>query len=279
MSKIINQLLLIYTSASRHNDPRVIFLPMIFRHLTIGLLFTFYFLFLTLSSCGFDIEDPTPPSPPVWVQKSLPEEWPERGIDAHESGGIFLEWEPSPDEDIVAYHIFRASLFESKDSLGDFDLIDRMAMEPITPTEYIDVKTINGSQYFYKLKAENSSKNLSKYSDPVTYRILPEISIGSMTPNGMGVQLEPDRSLHWVYPYAIAMEQYCLTILTQENNFVFRKVFSPSNYTGENESQRIPSSINLDSNHVYKWRVDTSAYFEGGLEIYGSESSWAVFVY
>ena len=51
---------------------------------------TFSLSLLTIQ-CGLNIEDSTPPSPPVWVQKSLPEEWPEPGIDAHESGGIFLE--------------------------------------------------------------------------------------------------------------------------------------------------------------------------------------------
>jgi hypothetical protein len=39
----------------------------------------FLIVLIVLIGCGFDVEDPTPPSPPMWVEKSLLEEWPERG--------------------------------------------------------------------------------------------------------------------------------------------------------------------------------------------------------
>ena len=99
-------------------------------------LLTFNFAFL-ISACGLDVEDPTPPSPPVWVQKSLPEEWPEQGIDAHESDGIYLEWEPNPDEDITAYRIHRATLYAINDSLGDYGLLTTLELESTPRLEYI----------------------------------------------------------------------------------------------------------------------------------------------
>jgi hypothetical protein len=83
------------------------------------LFFQISFLFF---QCGLDVEDPTPPPPPIWVQKSLPKEWPERGIDAHESGGISLEWESNFSEEIVAYNIYRATWYELNDSLGEYEL-------------------------------------------------------------------------------------------------------------------------------------------------------------
>ena len=98
-----------------------------FRSSTFRLLLSL--IFFNFISCGLDIEDPTPPSTPVWVQKSLPEIWPERGIDAHESGGIFLEWEPNPEDDIEAYSIFRAERFEEDDSLGKYELLTVIPIE------------------------------------------------------------------------------------------------------------------------------------------------------
>ena len=112
---------------------------------------------LLISACGLDIEDPTPPSPPVWVQKSLPEEWPERGIDAHESGGIYLEWYSQPEIEIMAYHVFRATWYETLDSLGDYELLASLERGSIGSTEFVDEEISILVRYFYKLKAENDS--------------------------------------------------------------------------------------------------------------------------
>ena len=118
----------------RSKPPRLFWAPW---KIGIQLLLTFIFALVT-NQCGLDIEDPTPPSPPVWVQKSLPNEWPERGIDAHESGGIFLEWEPSLQEDIVAYSVYRSIQFEELDSLGDDELIARLEVDSNMKHEYVD---------------------------------------------------------------------------------------------------------------------------------------------
>ena len=145
MSKIRNQLAHLFTLASKPSSPRPRSFPSAFRPLTLGLLLSISSL---LSACGLDIEDPTPPSPPVWVQKSLPEEWPERGIDAHESGGIYLEWEPNPSEGILAFHIYRAQWFEDIDSLGDYTLVAQIQNETMFGFNYVDLQ-VGFNQYFY----------------------------------------------------------------------------------------------------------------------------------
>ena len=234
--------------------------------------------FLILS-CGLDIEDPTPPSPPVWVQKSLPEEWPERGIDAHESGGIFLEWEPNPEDDISAYHIYRAKWFGGNDSLGNFDHLARLDIESQNQLEYIDLKISTRTRYYYKIKAEDISGSIGEFSDSLSFMLIPSIVSNEMVPNGLSATLDVSRLLRWEYHYFIEMENYCLTLLTSENELIIRKLFLPGDYVSGIEYWRIPDEIILDSTTIYKWRLDVSANYIEENETAGGESTWANFVY
>jgi hypothetical protein len=241
-------------------------------------LLTFNFALL-ISACGLDIEDPTPPSPPVWIQKSLPEEWPERGIDAHESGGIYLEWEQNQNEDIVAYLVYRAENFQENDSLGDYELLIRLDSESGTTFEYLDRSVSPRIDYYYKLKSEDPSDNQSTFSDSLRYSLLPSLPASMMTPNGSRDKLSITRQLSWNYNYHIEMEDYCLTILGQNDEYIIRTVFSPTSYTYDDEVWYIPESVDLEVDQVYKWRIDTGAKYVNDYETAGSESPWATFLY
>jgi hypothetical protein len=285
MSKNINQLNRLSIFARHHSDPRTSFLPSTFRPLTeprrmrwLGLLLIFHFSLL-ISACGLDIEDPTPPSPPVWVQKSLPEEWPERGIDAHETGGIYLEWEPNPEENIAAYLIYRAQYFDYNDSLGDFALLFKLSTGMATSLDYVDAECVPRIRYYYKIRAEDMANNESAFSNSAAYSLLPQISINLMVPNGISESLNQERILNWHYTNSIEMENYCLTVSTQYDDLIFRVVLTPMNYVSGWEFWQIPDSIFLPSNQSYKWRVDVGANYVNGLEALGSESQWATFSY
>lgn len=241
------------------------------------MFFIFHFSFFIFQSCGLDVEDPTPPSPPIWVEKSLPEEWPERGIDAHESGGIFLEWEAKPDEDIAAYHIFRARYFESNDSLGEFSKRARVENESTTNLSYIDQGIIIGSRYYYKLKSEDGANNLSAYSESVTYLLFSAIDASLMIPNGLADTLLQNSKLSWKYSFSLEMEEYSITVLDAQDELVIRAIFSPGNYVSEREYWQFPPGLILDSGQVYKWRIDTNARYIEDRESSGSESHWASF--
>jgi hypothetical protein len=241
-------------------------------------LLTFNLSFLTIQ-CGLDIEDPTPPTPPVWVQKSLPEEWPERGIDAHESGGIFLEWESGEDENISAYWIYRAEYSSYKDSLGVYLVISIVETESKSSSEYIDANVDTRTRYFYKMKAKDLSGNESAFSDSIGYQLLPHIYPFQMKPNGQTEELNSLRLLEWDYNYNIEMENYCLTLLCEQNNLINRVILTPTNYVDATESWEIPDSVNLEINQVYRWRIDTGAIYMNGVEGAGSESAWATFLY
>lgn len=276
MSRILDPLKQLSTFASHHSDPQVSFLPFDFRLSTFGLLLFFSFL---ISNCGFDIEDPTPPSAPVWVQKSLPEEWPERGIDAHESGRIYLEWEFNPKDNISAYLIYRAKYFEVPDSTGDYDLLEHLETESLVDMGYLDTHSAIRTKYYYRLQAVDRSDNHSALSDPLTYSLLPQLPLFEMTPNGLSEELNPDRQLTWRYIHSIEMEDYCLTILTAENELVVRQVLIPRSYLGVVETWRIPVNIILKPNQIYKWRIDVGAKYVNQFETAGSESQWAPFFY
>jgi hypothetical protein len=242
-------------------------------------LLTFNLSLLTIQSCGLDIEDPTPPSPPQWVQKSLPEEWPERGIDAHESGGIFLEWEDDINDDIIAYKIYRATQYEINDSLSAYSLICRIETESSPRAEYRDETADLMRKYFYKIKAEDVSGNLSEFSDSVSFTILSPIELSRMTPNGITMELNIDRSLSWYYVTSTEMEDYILSIITLGKEPIIRTSFQPGNYVGGREYWHIPSDIKFQNGRVYQWRIDTGADYRNGIEKRASESPWAVFLY
>jgi len=279
MSKFVNKLKPEYSTASHQNYPRASFLSLTFRLSDFALLLAFYFALFNIQSCGLDIENPTPPSPPIWVQKSLPEEWPERGIDAHESGGIYLEWEPPLEKDIISYDVQRAVWHDSQDSLGAFVNVARIDMEATPQCEFIDTQVTYRTNYFYRLYKENSAGNISEYSDSVLYYLLLPVSNQLMSPNGITTPLNKNRTLSWTYSLSVEMESYNITILSANNDLLIRENLMPSNYSGGREDWAIPYEIILNSGHTYKWRVECGARYIDGIENAGSESHWATFLY
>jgi hypothetical protein len=275
MFKIINQPNQLSAFVSEPISPRASWSHSTFRPLTLGLLFSS----LIFQACGLDIEDPTPPSPPIWIQKSLPEEWPERGIDAHESGGIYLEWEPNPKENIRVYLIYRAQYYDANDSLGYYDLLSRLEINETSSLSHLDSDVSLETQYYYRMKAEDEAGNRSVFSDSLSFSLLPQILIGRMSPNGLGDRLNSARNLFWSYDSEIEMENYCLTITDANGSFVHRQLFSPGNYVGGDESKELPASLILVSGEVYRWRIDTGAKYINDLETVASESHWATFLY
>ena len=252
--------------------------PIIQRHSLIAIL-VMLALPVLISQCGLDIEDPTPPSAPRWVQKSFLEVWPERGIDAHESGGIYMEWLPNPEDNVVAYYIYRAEYYTLGDSLGDFEQLSRFDMESINALEFIDSDAKLQQKYFYTIRASDNSKNMSVFSDTITYMSLIQVPLGLMSPNGTHDILPNTRELRWSYNYLFETENYCLTILSQNDELILRSSFFPTNYSGWTESWHIPDEIYFESGNIYKWRIDGIGSYDDNIETAGSESEWASFMY
>ena len=233
---------------------------------------------LILSYCGVDVEDSNSPAPPQWIQKSFPEEWPESGIDAHESGGIYLEWHPNPEPDIVAYTIYRAFINSLNDSLEAYVEISHINLSSDSRLEFIDELVEPMIMYSYVIQAVDQANNKSNLSEPIRYEKLPATWAESMIPNGNHSLLPQDRQLQWGMGGVMEMEDYCITLLTSAGEFVFREVFMPGEFIGWNDQWAIPNSVNLQPGEIYKWRLDTGAQYINGLETSGSESTWATFL-
>ena len=190
-----------------------------------------------------------------------------------------MEWVPNPEEDIIAYNIYRAIWFDDNDSLGEYSLRSRVDLNSQTSLVYIDRQLESGMFHYYRLTAEDVTSNESAYSDPIYYSLLPRISVEFMIPNGLTECLHQNEDLRWKYNYYSEMEEYCITVLTDEDVIITRQVFLPGNYTGEWEYWHLPADILLDSGKVYKWRIDTGANYLDNIETTGSESHWATFKY
>lgn len=236
-------------------------------------------LLLTLQGCGLDVEDPTPPSPPVWVEKSFPAEWPEKGIDADKTSVIVLQWEQEDDEPIFSYQLYRAIYHDANDSLGDFGFHAEVNVESESIGEFRDSDLDIGVRYFYKIRSIDQAENFSVFSDSISYALLPRILSDMMTPNGPTTSLLIGRELRWHNFYTNDTEDYCLTMINIDEELILREQIQPQNYFSGVETWVIPTSIALDSNTVYKWRVDVNARYVDGKETYGSESPWATFTY
>jgi len=234
-------------------------------------------MIFNLHSCGFDIEDPTPPPSPQWKQKSLPEAWPETGIDAHETGGIYLEWEANLlDYEIKKYHLYRADFNEITELTANYELLITLDVESLGLNEFIDRSVDENAIYSYKICSEDASNNVSSFSDSVHYILLQSISISAMAPNGNIFEGVVDIEFQWEYNHDIPMENYTITILDGQGNLFTRSEFSPGNYIGEVEHWRVQDSIQFVPD-VYSWRIDMGSRYVEGYETGGSESPWATF--
>jgi len=230
-------------------------------------------------SCGLDVEDPSSPAPPQWVPKSLPGEWPESGIDAHELRGVYLEWEASADEDVEFYSIYRSARPQNINSYNEYLFLVDVPIELEEKYEYLDMYVAPEVRYSYKMKAIDRAGNASIYSDSINYMLLPPIASEYMRPNGINHSLGSNREISWWYNYNMEMENYTITILSNTNILITRQNVTPMNYTGGREIWIIPDTIQLYPDNNYKWRIDTNAHFNQEYESSGSESEWGHFRY
>ena len=247
------------------------------RTIYIQLLLNLNFALLT-TQCGFDVEDSIPPSPPQWVLKSLPEDWPERGIDAHESGGINLEWRINGSDEVVSSCIYRAEYDALIDTLSDYILVKNLEVENLENFSFVDQNIVIGKKYYYKLCSIDIANNRSIFSDSIQYKSTPKVDRSTLSPNSTITALTKTRGLSWNSYYHMEMVNYIITVIKPPSRIVVRSLFHPASYIGR-ETWTIPDSVALDSGQVYLWRVDTGAEYINDVETAGSESSWASFLY
>ena len=162
--------------------------------------------------------------------------------------------------------------------MSDYELIASLGVDGLAHFDYTDNNTIPGQIYFYKIRSENIASSISGFSDSTSYSILQQISTEWMSPHSLNDTLAQDR-ISWHGYYLDIVENYCLTLMTIENELIVRILVQSKDYLSHEEYWSIPDDRILVSGSFYKWRIDGGANYVGGIETFGSESPWAYFLY
>ncbi|KPJ59728.1 MAG: hypothetical protein AMJ46_10285 [Latescibacteria bacterium DG_63] len=91
--------------------------------------------------------DETPPSPVAGLSAAPAEE------------GISLTWIPSPDADVVGYHVYRSITGNDFEAITD---------SPLGEAYYLDTQVLAGVTYYYRVTAIDDSDNESPISEAVS---------------------------------------------------------------------------------------------------------------
>ncbi len=136
--------------------------------LTIMFIMTFFI------GCSQERNDLRLPSP-RWVEKSLPTDLEERGIDAHNinlqnptQNSIKLMWYLDSENDIQQYKVFRSDVTDEQNTPIEFSNV----FISETDTFYIDETPNVYLNYFYYLTTRSFEGVESHPSDTITYQLL-----------------------------------------------------------------------------------------------------------
>ena len=129
-------------------------------------------------ACSSPIEDPDPPTQPVWVNKSSPDAIIEYGIDSDHSFGerIVLMWHQNFDKDLSSYNIFRGELFTNSNNISSIIYEKITTIDPTQnfglDTLYYDENINKYTTYYYYLIVEDLANNKSVPSDTISYKLI-----------------------------------------------------------------------------------------------------------
>ncbi|MCK4641573.1 MAG: hypothetical protein KAU06_09545 [Candidatus Marinimicrobia bacterium] len=236
------------------------------------------FLMIFVSRCGESIEDPDPPTAPVWVEKSAPTDTIESGIRPYNDGnGILLEWHPNLEEDISGYKLYRTG----EDIENKFALIADINAFKISgaDTFFIDDLVQLNTDYFYYLKAYDQAENKSEPSDTIRYRLIekaePLKPLGTI--NNYTPEFEWYDFTNVTYEYIIRVESF----LSQEVIWISR--IRRTNYTDflqkifyNSDGSAVLNS--LESGVTYQWCIKSISLVDNrNFDIGGSISIWGYF--
>ncbi|GEM_PF-650537 len=266
----------------------------IIRYLVISL-----FTIILIPGCPDVVEDPYPPARPVLVEKSLPEEWVERGIDADNTGKdrIVLMWHPNTEDDLSGYIVYRADSTPENEfrPIAVIDLFQNME----TDTIYYDDSLSAYVRYYYYLTATDLAENESLPSDTVSYMLLNSPQPYAPLNESVGPNVTfkwMDRASHYYYSneYVIRLDRLSdntdietIWICRFTNVWFGYENSTPIPFTYfPAASQNWPDNVIVCRGKVdtlspglYRWKVKAIGEVdnETGLDESGGESEWAYF--
>ena len=199
-------------------------------------------LFIFLISCSEEIK--RPPSP-IWVEKSRPADFEEKGIDAHnvnliypDNNSIKLMWHYNPEEDIWKYHVYRTNQMDEENKPIDFSNI----LTTENDTSFYDEEVEVYVNYYYYLKAENFDGNESNASDTISYVLLVKPQAISNSDSVQSEQLQ----FQWIdFQYTSHIPSfYTIKVENEFGQGVWSCMFLNPDFLNNGEIVSYPYSLN-----------------------------------
>lgn len=107
-------------------------------------------------------------------------------VDPGNGNELVVSWQPSPDQDLVGYNIYR--------SIGGA-AFEKLSTSPVTTVSYTDSGLTKGARYSYKITAVDQANNESGFSAVVSQTPKTAVSFavyneGSLIPGGIKIRLD-----------------------------------------------------------------------------------------
>ncbi len=213
-----------------------------------------------------------------WVTKSAEDDSVESGIDAialsDNRNGIYLEWHPVLDEDLLAYDIFR----NAGDSTGSFPLLASVGKKfGVIDTFFVDtLQVVPGVRYYYYIIARDEAGQVSDRSEKIDYKLVPQPVLGFP----VNVQINGDFFFEWDFNAQFVPNSFVFRFWKDffgNNQNVLTKLFTAgTDYQLSTHQEWNLAKLGLQSplsTGMYRWRIDAL-----GAEVnQGSESMEAAF--
>ncbi len=257
-----------------------------------------FLVIIAILGCTQVREDPDPPSPPHWVEKSPPEALVEAGIDAISSGSpaILLMWNANSEPDLAGYIIYRADTTASHpfQPIAEIDLIQTWESD----TSFIDEMLHPYVDYYYYLTARDHAGNESAPSDTIQYRLMQACQPLSPVDQTLNVDA---LTFSWIDPLGAHTytQEYVLRVeaLAPEPHTVWLARFYQRWYTEQttgdpiqfdwfSASEQWPDWVNVClsleddlSPGLYRWKIKNISEVDNttGLDECSGESEWVFF--
>ncbi|NOX37226.1 MAG: hypothetical protein GXO78_06790 [Calditrichaeota bacterium] len=215
------------------------------------------------------------------MEKSAEDAVEERGIDAEAipgpdgdivANGIYIEWYPLQEEDIVAYRIYRSEV----DSVRDF-----VRIAQVQDTFYLDQNVApNLKYYYYYVTAVDEAGQEGDPSEVVKYSLIPwadlHFPIRDAEFDGGNGTFQWDFASGFPVSFIFRLERevtqniyvnFFTKHITNITDYEVNQDWSLSRLSEEGLSTPLPTGR-------YRWRIDNV----GSMEYQGSESVWEFFV-